>query len=599
MRTIPIPILCVTLIIIICQSCYVTVDDIYTLNNKKAKFLIVKDKIAFRVSDTLSYQNISTALNNKEKNQEFLLDRNLSDEYQELGIIIFESNSNINIKDIMKSTASFGEALYIADVKGEKYYSFLKNEIIVEFKDTTSQQSINQLLSRHQFETISKKRAPSRLKTILVDPGSQDIFKVTKILSKSALTNYAHPDIITKFNTQDDCILPSDFDIPQPTSEPQWYHEAMETKKTFCDNKTGDPSTVIVFIDKDFYLAHDELQPNYFDRLENQNEYATTSSHGTSVVSLAIAPGNNNLYMIGTCPECRFIPIDIRDSQGDIANALLDLKSTDDIDILSMSGRPELISANFISAFEEIGNNARNGRGAPIFLSSSYTEECLPEEFKDSGLITIVAQSNSSDEVAVSQNNENNHIDIIAPGRGYNAARYDITNPQAMGVFMGSSGSTPLVAGIAGLLISENELLTSKELHDILRLTTDKIDGVGVNYNSEGFHKEAGYGRVNAWNAFSDNIKMVINDNNISVNENFTMTIKASSMNAITKIKWASNSITHPNNNNRWIEQINKHYVKYRNQNLKCDSPGEKQIFVEFLMSTGETKRDTFHIAIN
>jgi len=61
--------------------------------------------------------------------------------------------------------------------------------------------------------------------------------------------------------------------------------------------------------------------------------------------------------------------------------------------------------------------------------------------------------------------------------------------------FGGTSSATPLVAGVANLILSKNGNLTPSQLKDSLRLGCDKIGGVTY---LNGWHREYGYGRVNA-----------------------------------------------------------------------------------------------------
>ena len=69
--------------------------------------------------------------------------------------------------------------------------------------------------------------------------------------------------------------------------------------------------------------------------------------------------------------------------------------------------------------------------------------------------------------------------------------------------FGGTSASTPMVAGVAGLILSVNPNLTRKQVQDILQQTADKIEPSIAKYDATGFSKTHGYGKVNAHKAAS------------------------------------------------------------------------------------------------
>ena len=60
--------------------------------------------------------------------------------------------------------------------------------------------------------------------------------------------------------------------------------------------------------------------------------------------------------------------------------------------------------------------------------------------------------------------------------------------------------ATPLVAGIAGLMLSANQTLTLTQIKDMLRQTADHI-GDAAGYDASGHSDLYGYGRVNALKA--------------------------------------------------------------------------------------------------
>ena len=82
---------------------------------------------------------------------------------------------------------------------------------------------------------------------------------------------------------------------------------------------------------------------------------------------------------------------------------------------------------------------------------------------------------------------------------GYDEGDYTIDDP-----FGGTSSSTPLAAGICGLMLSVNPNLTASEVRDILKVTAVKIDPQNGNYNNEGHSDLYGWGRIDAFDCVQE-----------------------------------------------------------------------------------------------
>jgi subtilisin family serine protease len=71
-------------------------------------------------------------------------------------------------------------------------------------------------------------------------------------------------------------------------------------------------------------------------------------------------------------------------------------------------------------------------------------------------------------------------------------------NPDYIGNFNGTSSSTPIVAGIAGLVLTVNPKLTELQVRRLLAETADKVGQVVY---TNGRNNQMGHGRVNALRA--------------------------------------------------------------------------------------------------
>jgi subtilisin family serine protease len=80
-------------------------------------------------------------------------------------------------------------------------------------------------------------------------------------------------------------------------------------------------------------------------------------------------------------------------------------------------------------------------------------------------------------------------VDVCAPGTGIIGALNDTTGYVENGQFTGTSAATPIVAGLAGLLLSKNPALTASNLRDYIRQGAMDLGTAGVD-------EMYGYGRI-------------------------------------------------------------------------------------------------------
>jgi subtilisin family serine protease len=90
--------------------------------------------------------------------------------------------------------------------------------------------------------------------------------------------------------------------------------------------------------------------------------------------------------------------------------------------------------------------------------------------------------------------------DVSIENRGFNVGRAERGGADGLHTndFGGTSSATPLVAGIAALMLSVNPALSAAAVRDILTSTADKI---GSGYDANGHSTRFGFGRVNAGKA--------------------------------------------------------------------------------------------------
>jgi subtilisin family serine protease len=297
----------------------------------------------------------------------------------------------------------------------------------------------------------------------------------------------------------------------------------------------GRRSIVIAIVDDGIDLDHPDLAANLWrnprrgardrhgrDFLDDADPYNprpkvfnapfddtdTNDIHGTPCAGVAAAVGNNGKGVTGMAWNCRLLAVKIL--------AGPDLAPNDRIadairyaalhaDVLSCSWgvarHPDIESA-----IQYAATRGRRGRGSIVCVATG-NEYLSRIAFPASHPAALAIGACNDRGVRSAYSNYGEGIDLVAPssddrrpgitttdvtarGKGYGSGGYTSD-------FGGTSSATPLVAGVAALMLSANPSLGGDEVGDLLRTTADPIDTARGGYR-KGYSRKYGHGRVNA-----------------------------------------------------------------------------------------------------
>lgn len=290
------------------------------------------------------------------------------------------------------------------------------------------------------------------------------------------------------------------------------------------------PQIRIAILDEGVDVNHPDLQHairGTFDAIDGNADQQPNpwDAHGTACAGLAAAIPNNGLGIRGSGGGCSLLGVRIAFSPSRGADWVtttsglrdaIDWSWQNGADILSNSWGGGAPSGAIANAFERARTNGRNGKGCVVVIAAG--NESGPVSFPGTlpNALTVSA-SNEFDEPKTRTSADGEHwwgsnlgpeVDVAAPGvhnyttdilgaDGYNPGTSALSGDY-VDDFNGTSSATPIVAGIAALLLSANPNLREAQVRRILKQTADKVGSVMY---VNGRNDQMGHGRVNALRA--------------------------------------------------------------------------------------------------
>lgn len=286
------------------------------------------------------------------------------------------------------------------------------------------------------------------------------------------------------------------------------------------DRITGDTSIIVAVIDEGIDKTHPDLpniHPLSFHCDANASPSGLVGNHGTKCAGVIGAATNNNIGVAGIAPNCQLMAISsFLTSSADGMRALakgFNFAVNNGASVISNSWESKIKNTTLNTSIMNAIRNGRNGLGCVVVFAAANNNDTVsyPANLNDS-ILVVGAMSpcgerknpNSCDGETGWGSNYGTELDVVAPGVGISTTNWQggyVNN------FNGTSSACPHVAGIAALMLSENPLLTQKDVCDIIESTARHIRTDIYNYsnvvgrNNGLWNNEVGYGLVDAYSA--------------------------------------------------------------------------------------------------
>lgn len=282
-----------------------------------------------------------------------------------------------------------------------------------------------------------------------------------------------------------------DFNDPQRVYAPKMLQLAYAWQYTM-----GTPSTVVAVVDSGVNAAHPDLLGRIldgYDFVNDDEEALDDHGHGTHIAGLIAANANNGTGSAGLCPLCSILPIKVLNASNvgtwsDVAAGIVyAVDHGAQIINLSLGGTS---NAPVVQAAVDYATQ----HNVLIVAAAGNSRSDTP--FYPAALEDVIAVSATrQDDTRWSLSNFGSWVDVAAPGYTIYSTYHDLNNYYGGYIFMsGTSMAAPHVAGLAGLLLSQNPERTAADLRRILLETADDLGEPGTDV-------DFGAGRINAKDA--------------------------------------------------------------------------------------------------
>jgi thermitase len=297
---------------------------------------------------------------------------------------------------------------------------------------------------------------------------------------------------------------------------------------------SGSPSIVIAIVD----TGVDDTHPDLVSKIVGEYSYVGRSAkdgfgHGTHVAGIAAATTDNNVGIAGMCPSCSILSVKVLDDQGsgyisDVASGIT-YAASHGARVISLSlgggGRTQALANALDYAISKNAlpvcamGNSSSGFSTP---EPAYWHDCL----------SVIATDQTGAKASFS--NYGMIADVAAPGVAILSTMptYPVTLTTKYGYKMnydalsGTSMATPMVSGIAGLVLSQNPNLTPAQVAGIIMASA----GDGATWSPD-----LAFGLVNA----SVAVAKAINSDNAAPSSNLISPAQGATLSGLVTVQAA------------------------------------------------------------
>jgi serine protease len=350
--------------------------------------------------------------------------------------------------------------------------------------------------------------------------GPGDAVAVAKLLMQADDVEFAEP----RFEYKASAVTPNDPFYPQ-----QWHLPQIHAPEAWAFTQ-GDSSVVIGIDDTGVDIDHEDLKSNvwhnpgemgldshgndkqnngvddddngFIDDWQGWDFYGQDNNprpgpdHGTHVAGLAAAVTNNNIGVAGVAPHCRLLPIKVSPDASSSDKILFGYEGI----VYAADLGARIVNCSWSgSGYSQAGQDVityatQKGTLVVAAAGNSNANIDVAAEYPAAYTGVLAVGSTRSGDFKSSFSNFGYAVSVSAPGENILSSLPGNT----YNFYDGTSMASPIAAGVAALVASQNPGYTPLQIGQQVRISADNIDALNPYYPHL-----MGFGRVNAYRALT------------------------------------------------------------------------------------------------
>src|SRR5882724_3110140 len=287
------------------------------------------------------------------------------------------------------------------------------------------------------------------------------------------------------------CTMPND---PYVVAGNEWHLAKIQALQAW-NFTAGASNVVIAILDSGINGAHPDLAGRFlpgYDFVNGDTDTTDDYGHGTAVAGTVVAAGNNGLGVAGVAYGCTVLPVKVMDAWGSESHSTIaqgiEYAVQQGARIINLSLGGDWSSMTLQNAINYAWSN-----NVIIVAAAGNTGGTAPQ-YPGACEHVLAVSASEPDDSRCWFSSYGTYVTLFAPGDNIWTTQRDLNNPY--GAWSGTSFSSPVVAGVAALVLSLNPPLSNSQVVDLLRGTSDDLGPLGPD-------PSFAYGRVNALRAVS------------------------------------------------------------------------------------------------
>lgn len=311
------------------------------------------------------------------------------------------------------------------------------DRLLVKFEEGTPPAIVNSALAR--AGVAPRTEIDETGTTVVAVPPAQRAAALD-VLAASSAVEYAEADVVLQA-------------LDTAPNDPHWgaqWGPKRVAAPTAWDGSRGSGSIVIAVLDTGVDFGHEDLRgaavPGY-DFINNDADPADDQGHGTAAAGVAAARTNNALGVAGMCWSCPIMAVKVLDANGSgststVARGIV-WAADNGARVISMSlGGP--------GATQTLADAVAYAASKGVVLVAAAGNSSSSTPFYPAAYSSVIAVGGTdSADRSYGWSNYGPWVHVAAPGCNLAPLRSG-----GYGTFCGTSSATPIVAGLAGLVLA-------------------------------------------------------------------------------------------------------------------------------------------------